>query len=65
MDYFKDCVDRGGKVRTETVSDTEFRAVCSIDGNTYYGETLAKQTKHQKRRNALSKKVKDENKGSS
>ena len=64
-EYFTDCVDRGGKVRTETISGTEYRATCSIDGNTYYGETFTKKTDKQKRRAGLTKKVTNENKRSS
>jgi len=61
-DYFDDCVARGGKMATETLSETEYRVVCSIDDNTYYGETQTKLTTKQKRRNSLAKRVKDGNK---
>jgi len=57
----EECIDKGGQVRTESVGDNQYRLVCTLNGETVYGRTRDKQTTKQKRRSALSRKVKRQN----
>lgn len=58
---FNDCVEAGGRITTVTEGE-QYRAVCTLEGKEYNGVVMDKQTAKQKRRMALSKKVKNENK---
>ncbi len=46
---FKDCVKRGGKVRTTTHGEDSYQHICYLDGKSYPGEVKVhkkKRTKH-------------------
>ena len=53
---FLACVSDGGKVRTVSLSDTQYQKTCTISGETYEGEVLVKLTNKDKRRKASRKK---------
>lgn len=40
---FDNCVKRGGRVRTEVLSDSEYRHICFLNGKGYVGETKKKK----------------------
>jgi len=42
---FDDCVQRGGRVRTKTLSDGRYIHLCFIDGKSYAGEVKEKGEK--------------------
>ena len=40
---FTDCVNKGGKVRTKTLSNGRYIHICFLNGKSYAGEVKTKQ----------------------
>jgi len=56
-----ECIAEGGRIATKKLSDTQYVNVCTIGEKSFEGRPRDKQTAKQKRRAALSRKVKRQN----
>jgi len=47
---YDECVLEGGEIRTESLSPSSYRKVCTISGTTYFGEEIQKLTAKERSR---------------
>jgi len=60
-DNIDECISEGGRITTKTLSDTQYVNICTIDGKSFEGRVRDKKTTKEKRRSALKRKVKRQN----